>query len=370
MNMKQQREELINAGRLLVCGTQGGGKTALVTNLAARTDKSMSYQEDFGGTIETEYLRIAFNEGKFFSLLLPVGGQEKWKSLRERFGSTAEGVIIILDSCTKKFWMNSLSQASDISTVIPYENYPITFVVTKRDLNDTIRNEVENFAKTIIDGLEEAKTTPLTYYSRGFRITERKVEIGDSLRIPFATLEQLIINSLEAKYFTGLVPGDAKKGKTLLPGFSLVNCRLFSRALAQELCGSTGGDQMAVLGLLNDMRPSMLELDASWTDLLRKYPRAGEEPSIEIQNLSEEAIKNTILDNLLASDEDIENFMTELNTKATVTGWKISGHCHVSIFEDEGLDISSSLIKKMMEDVKDSVRTDKFTLFDPIEEIF
>jgi hypothetical protein len=190
------------------------------------------------------------------------------------------------------------------------------------------------------------------------------------LRIPFATLEQLIINSLEAKYFTGLVPGDAKKGKTLLPGFSLVNCRLFSRALAQELCGSTGGDQMAVLGLLNDMRPSMLELDASWTDLLRKYPRAGEEPSIEIQNLSEEAIKNTILDNLLASDEDIENFMTELNTKATVTGWKISGHCHVSIFEDEGLDISSSLIKKMMEDVKDSVRTDKFTLFDPIEEIF
>ncbi|MHA2166449.1 MAG: hypothetical protein ACXAAT_11350 [Candidatus Hodarchaeales archaeon] len=368
--MSQQREELINAGRLLVCGTQGGGKTALVTNLAARTDRSMSYQEDFGGTIETEYLRIAFNEGRFFSLLLPVGGQEKWKSLRERFGSTAEGVIIILDSCTKKFWMNSLSQASDISTVIPYENYPITFVVTKRDLNEAIRTELDNFAKTIMTGLEEAKTTPLTYYSRGFRITERKVEIGDSVEIGFAILEQLIINSLESKYFAGLVPGDAMKGKTLLPGFSLVNCRLFSRALAQELCGSTGGDEMAILGLLNDMRPSMLELDTGWTDLLRKYPKAGVEPSVDIQNLSEETIKNAIINNLLASDEDIKNFMTELNTKATVTGWNISGHCHVSIFEDEGLDTASALIKKMMEDVKNSVRTEKFTLFDPIEELF
>ena len=218
-------------------------------------------------------------------------------------------------------------------------------------------------------GLEEAKTTPLTYYSRGFRITERKVEI-DSLNIPFASLEQLIINSLESRYFTGLVPGDARKGKTLLNGFSRVNCRLFGRALAQELCDSTGGDEMAILGLLNDMRPSMLELDTSWTDLLRKYPKAGVEPTIKIEDLSEETIKNTIINKLLASDEDIDNFMTELNTKATVTGWKISGQCHVSIFEDDGLDTASALIKKMMEDVKDSVRTAKFTLFDPIEELF
>ena len=62
--------------------------------------------------------------------------------------------------------------------------------------------------------------------------------------------------------------------------------------------------------------------------------------------------------------------MTELNTKATVTGWNISGHCHVSIFEEEGLDTASALVKKMMEDVKNSVRTEKFTLFDPIEELF
>ena len=127
---------------------------------------------------------------------------------------------------------------------------------------------------------------------------------------------------------------------------------------------------MAILGLLNDMRPSMLELDTSWTDLLRKYPKAGAEPSIDIENLSEETIKNTILNKLLASEEDIRDFMTELNTKATVTGWKISGHCHVSIFEEEGLDTASGIIKKMMEDVRDSIRTPKFTLFDPIEELF
>ena len=101
-----------------------------------------------------------------------------------------------------------------------------------------------------------------------------------------------------------------------------------------------------------------------------EYPKAGAEPSVNTSMLTAETIKKTILENLLASDEDIDNFMTELNTKATITGWKISGYCHVSIFEEAGLNEASGLIKKMMEDIKNSERTPKFTLFDPIEELF
>ena len=365
--MSDIREESINAGRLLVVGTQAGGKTALVTKLAARTDRSMSYEEDFGGTIETEYLRLSFDEGRFFSLLLPVGGQQKWQKLRERFGSTAEGMIIILDSCTKKFWMNSLSQASSISSFLPYDNYPIAAVITKRDLNEIIRKEAENFAQEIVNGLQEAKTSPIVYYSRGFRITERKIHILSNV-IPFTTLEQVIINSLEGKYFTGLVPGNAKQGKVLLPGFSLVNCRIFSRALTQELT-KTEGDQTQILSLLNDMR-SMLELDTNWVDLLQKYPKAGAEPQINIDDLTVDVIKDTILNNLLASDEDINELASTLNNLTPKTGWKVSGHEHISIFEDEGLESAAALIRKMMLDVKKSERVDKFNLFNPIEELF
>ncbi|MFX0185464.1 MAG: ADP-ribosylation factor-like protein, partial [Candidatus Hodarchaeota archaeon] len=106
--MEETKKEEINAGRLLVVGTQGGGKTAIVTKLAARTDSSMEYREDFGGTIETEYLKVSFDDDSFYSLLLPIGGQEKWSKLRQRFGSTAEAIVTILDSCTKQFWSNSL----------------------------------------------------------------------------------------------------------------------------------------------------------------------------------------------------------------------------------------------------------------------
>jgi hypothetical protein len=366
--LTNEQEGIINAGRFLVVGTQGGGKTAIVTKLAARTDHTMSYEEDFGGTIETEFLRINFDNGKFFSLMLPVGGQNKWAQLRSRYGSTAEGVLIVLDSCTKQFWTVSSLQALDTAGDLPYENYPVAFVVTKRDLNEIIRQNLDEFAETIMNGLQEAKTTPITYYSRGFRITERNVSIsGDT--IPFAILEQIIINSLESKYFTGLVPGDARKGKMLLPRFSLVNCRMFSRALTQELC-TTEGDQQAVLGLLNDMRPSMLELDTSWENLLRKYPRAGAEPVVKMEDISTEMISNTILTKLLANDEDINNFAKELETKTSVTGWRVVGNRHVSIFDDEGLESAASLIKEMMFKVKDSVKSEKFTLFDPIEELF
>ena len=42
---------------------------------------------------------------------------------------------------------------------------------------------------------------------------------------------------------------------------------------------------MQILSLLNDMRPSMLELDTNWVDLLQKYPKAGAEPQINMDDL-------------------------------------------------------------------------------------
>ena len=97
--------EKLSAGRILVVGSQGGGKTALATKLAARTDRNIRYREEFGGTIETEYLRLEYDGGNLFSLLLPIGGQEKWGSLRTAHGEAAEGIVTILDSITKGFWV-------------------------------------------------------------------------------------------------------------------------------------------------------------------------------------------------------------------------------------------------------------------------
>lgn len=368
--MQKQIEE-INAGRILVVGTQGGGKTAIVTKLAARTNKKMTYQEDFGGTIETEYLRVSFQDGKFFSLLLPIGGQEKWSKLRSRFGSTAEGIIIILDSCTKEFWINSLQQASSISSVIPYQNYPVSFVVTKRDLNETITQTAEEISNVIVNGITRAKNEGVTYYSRGFRVEKREFKLDNGeANIPFTQMEQIITNSLEQKYFSDLEPGNARKGKMLLSGFSLVNCRLFSRALTLALSKQEKtGEQMEILGLLNDMRPTMLELDSNWIDLIRKYPKAGSEPMIP-NSITNKDIKKVILEQLLANDKDIIQFTNKLNEMADLTEWCFAGSEHISIFEEEGLDKAADLIEKIMNAIADSQPADKFTLFNQLEELF
>jgi GTPase SAR1 family protein len=365
------QKKVINAGRILVVGTQGGGKTATVTKLAARTDSSMEYLEDFAGTIETEYLKVSFDEGKFYSLLLPIGGQEKWAKLRERFGSTAEGIVAILDSCTKQFWINSLQQASSISSVLPYNNYPISFIVTKKDLNDSITSDADTFGETIVEGIAKAKQEGVTYYSRGFRISQRSFELENDIEeIPFTQMEQIIANALEQKYFSGLEPGNARKGKMLLTGFSLVNCRIFSRALTLGLSHQAEpGDQLAILGLLNDMRPTLLELDTSWTDLIRKYPRAGSEPVI-LANISADQIKEIILEKLLANETDIVKFEQELTKMSHLTGWRHVGCEHISIFDEKGLDKASSLVRKIMENISQSEQAEKFILFDPIEDLF
>ncbi len=368
--MEKKQSNKINAGRILVVGTQAGGKTAIVTKLAARTDSSMEYYEDFGGTIETEYLKVSFDEGNFYSLLLPIGGQEKWAKLRERFGSTAEAIVTILDSCTKQFWMNSLQQATSISGVLPYNNYPVSFIVTKKDLNDAITKEVSSFSESIVEGLARAKHEGVTFYSRGFRISQRSFKLNETGEIPFTQMEQIIVNALEHKYFTGLEPGNARKGDMLLQGFSLVNCRIFSRALTLALSyQAEPGDQMAILGLLNDMRPTMLELDTNWTDLGRKYPKAGSEPLIPV-NISTDEIKNVILEKLLANETDINNFEKEINKMSYLTGWRHTGWEHISIFEEDGLNKASNLIRRIMGAISESEQADKFSLFDPIEELF
>lgn len=360
-------KKTINAGRILVVGTQAGGKTAVITKLASRTDRSLEYKEEYAGTIETEFLRVSFDEGKFFSLLLPIGGQEKWASLRSQFGSTAESIVIILDSCTIGFWQNSLQQAISLSSVLPYNNFPLSFIVTKKDLNETIRREVKAFGEAIVQGIFEARMTGLTYYSRGFKITERKFRV-ESTDIPFSQFEQICVNALQEKFFTGLVPGDARRGKLLLDGFSLVNCRIFSRALTYGLCKPTG-DHMAILSLLNDMRPTMLELDSNWENLQQKYPTAGEEPTISDEITAEE-IEKVILNKLLASDEEINSFVAKINKMTDMTGWRHTGWKHISIFEEEGLDDAAELIKHIMESIKDNEPASKFTLFEPIEELF
>ncbi|MHA1214821.1 MAG: ADP-ribosylation factor-like protein [Candidatus Hodarchaeales archaeon] len=364
-----EKLEEINAGRILVCGTQAGGKTAIVTKLAARTNRQLEFQEDFGGTIETEYLKVAFDEGRFFSLLLPIGGQEKWAKLRTSFGSTAEAMVVIVDSCTKGFWMNSLQQAISISSVLPYNDYPVAFVVTKRDLNEVIKKEAESIGDAIVQGIESAKRDGVKYYSRGFRVTERSFNVyGDE--IPFSQLEQIITNSLEKRYFTGLIPGNARKGRMLLPGFTLVNCRIFSRALTLGISEPyVQGDSMSILALLNDMRPTMLELDSNWENLQRKYPTAGEEPNIP-SDLTKEEIKKVILEKLLANDNDINEFEKELKKMSELTGWKHIGWRHISVFEEEGLDQAAELIKQIMKEIANSEQSAKFTLFDPIEELF
>ncbi|MFX0185384.1 MAG: hypothetical protein ACFE95_20065, partial [Candidatus Hodarchaeota archaeon] len=288
-----------------------------------------------------------------------------------RFGSTAEAIVTILDSCTKQFWSNSLQQAKSISSVLPYNNFPVAFIVTKRDLNEAITREAEIFGEIIVDGITRTKQEGVTYYSRGFRISERKFELDSgTLDIPFTKMEQIIVNSLEQKYFTGLEPGNARKGKMLLSGFSLVNCRIFSRALTLALSKQTeSGDQMAILGLLNDMRPTMLELDTSWSDLKRKYPKAGSEPVVS-ENISAEEIKEVILKELLASENDIFKFEEDITNSSNLAGWHYIGSKHISIFEKTNLDEAADLIRKVMEAIDESEHAEKFSLFDPLEELF
>ena len=363
----------ISAGRFLVVGSQGGGKTALATKLAARTDRNVRYREEFSGTIETEYLRLEYDGGSLFALLLPIGGQERWSGLRTAHGEAAEGIVTIMDSTTKGFWTSSLAQALEVSPVVPYNDYPIAVVITKEDLNVLIREHLSEISNVIIKGLESALNDGgIPYYSRGYRVVERFAKVSGK-RIPFSIAEQIIVNALEKEFFTQVVPGSASEGTMLLQGFSLVNCRLFSRALASAVSqpdeSNESRDQRSILRLLNDMRPTLLELDTSWEGLQLKYPLAGSEPFVPT-SVSESEIEKAILNLLLAEEKDIEAIEQQINAMASETGWKLQGTVHASVFSSDGLDKISELLRTVLDSVQESQVAFKFNLLDPLEEIF
>lgn len=359
---------VFNAGRILVVGSQGGGKTFLATKLAEKTTGEAAYTEDLGGTIETEFLKVAFENGKYFSLLLPIGGQEKWAHLRSQFGETAEGIIVILDGMTKEFWPNSIKQATALASMVPYNNYPIIAVISKEDQNRLILKDVKNFAQIIANGVRDAIGQGVRYWSRGFKIIERYQEVTNPEQIPFSLFEQIVVNSLEKAFFEDIVPGEAKKAKTLLPGFSLVNCRLFSRALTIALSEGKSDNQMAVLSLLNEMRPTMLELDTEWSALMNKYPDAGTEPFVN-GNVSKEEIEKTIVEHLLCNEYDIEKIKKELRDLSDNTGWNVVGAIHSSAFEEEGLTEIADLTHMLIRRIIEASSNPKFHILEPLEEL-
>jgi hypothetical protein len=367
------------AGRILVVGSQGGGKTALATQLAALTDPRATYEESLGGTIETEYFRFSSpHQSNLFTLLLPVGGQEKWSSLRTAYGETAEGIITVLDSCTKAFWETSLRQSLALAPALPYDSFPIGFAITKRDLNEMLSNETGRISEAILGGIEYAKESGVRYYSRAGAglVIERYVDrslLKDGL--PFSAAEQLFVNVLERLYFDDLVPGDAKKGKQKLKGLSLVNARLFARALASALSLSENGEDQdeakksAVLALLNDMRPTLLELDSSWETLQRKYPTAGPEPLVPL-DLTSSQIDYAIYSKLLANQSDITEFIGRTADLTEQTSWSVQGECWAGVFDEQGLMEMAGLVTSVMVTIEQNRPNRKFALLDPIESMF
>ncbi|MFQ5979999.1 MAG: hypothetical protein ACE5OZ_17850, partial [Candidatus Heimdallarchaeota archaeon] len=342
--------------------------------LAARTDRNVRYREEFGGTIETEYLRLEYDGGNLFSLLLPIGGQEKWSGLRTAHGEAAEGIITVLDSITKGFWPSSLSQAIEVSPVVPYDDYPIAIVVTKEDLNGLIREHLDQICDVILKGIQFAQDDGgISYYARGFRVVERFAKVSGD-KIPFSISEQIIVNALEQEFFTQVVPGSASEGTQLLKGFSLVNCRLFSRALASAISqppenGDTRRDPRAILRLLNDMRPTLLELDTSWEEIQQKYPLAGNEPFVSA-SVSKKEIKDAIVSKLLAGEKDIDEFKKQVEAMGRETGWKLQGTVHSSVFYDEGLEEISQLLRTFLDSIQEATPAQKFNLLHPLDEIF
>ncbi|MHA2364852.1 MAG: hypothetical protein ACXAC7_12930 [Candidatus Hodarchaeales archaeon] len=368
---KEFENKTVNAGRILVVGNQASGKTAFATKISALTNPDITYYEDFSGTVQTEYLRA--NYGKLFALLLPIGGQEKWAKLRSAYAGTAEGMVVVMDSTTKLFWPSSIRQAIDISSRIPYDNYPMTIVISKKDQNELFQSQASEMARIISEGFQKFRDSGLSYHARGYTIKEKHIDKIAEGSIPFSIAEQIIVNSLEQEYFENIKPGFADSGKRKFQEFSLVNCRMFSRAITSAFVLLNMEyllHQTAILSLLNDMRPTMLELETSWDKLLTKYPEAGSEPLIGDEDLSAERIKDIITKHLLADSVDIADMKKTMTDTSKETGWKLIDVKHSSVFTQVGLAELSNMLYDQLLEVQNASMNEKMHLLEPINELF
>ena len=167
----------------------------------------------------------------------------------------------------------------------------------------------------------------------------------------------------------------------MIPVLSSTEIAQKVKSLAQRISEDYAGKELVVIGVLKGSFIFMADLIRELTipaqvDFVRLASYGSNTTSsgtIQLTKETELDIRDRdvlIVEDIIDSGVTIAYLLEYLKSFSPKTGWKVSGHKHISIFEEDGLESGASLIKQMMVDVKDSIRVDKFNLFNPIEELF
>ncbi|KAI8814161.1 P-loop containing nucleoside triphosphate hydrolase protein [Cladochytrium replicatum] len=130
--------------KVVIIGSAGSGKTALIQRLVSNTF-SPEYQQTFGADLTVKVISDRFDAQRMTFHLWCCGGHERYRALLEQFYKDAYAALICFDMLSTtsfqevSFWYNEMRRVAPDATVI--------LVGTKFDDADNIAVKVPDAVK-------------------------------------------------------------------------------------------------------------------------------------------------------------------------------------------------------------------------------
>ncbi len=362
-------ERKAHIGQVGVFGQQGAGKSRIIQSLCQHYGKSSKVawneEKEMMGTTGVLPFVLPLPKGKITVMDNP--GQDNLDLIRSivaQSGAGYRGLIIVVDDSSRIFAPVSKAHADAISPFVRVtedQKIPVAIISNKSDLSNTLRlkgiiRELSEIIEERLVHFLQQKRPEISYYNRLYgKWEKRKVEISQHEGINFlkyVEFEQILVSILDWSIPDLLLFHEDKVEMTKM------NIRLLARAFTMGVYSLllkskyVETDVFAFRGIspslytcLNHHRPSFLETNIAWGDILDTP-----EPFMPLDIFTALNIRAIFMGKILGTDEMHMDFVKHCENNSR---WNVVTHARTNVFE-ENRNKLGQILEKLSQSILDN----------------
>lgn len=358
-------------GRVAVIGPGGAGKTRSIQEMANTLAKTRKYnwseEKNIAGTMVVTPYSLSFPPN-LMAVFNDNPGQSSLDLIRKsvaQAGAHYKGVLIYQDATAWNFKDVGLLQARAITEFIEEEiTLPIAVITTKADLVEQLSRPkvLAHHAGLIADTIARAKDGNVVDFFNRVKNQPRQIPLTlYKGAFYFTQLEQLVVNTIQADLrsnpIKGMTPINLRYYvRSILMGFAGLVIKFMAESKLGEIYPELNAFDSNLVTALNYYRPTAYETESDWEVI---HGAGKNEPIILKEILDEESIKSIIKSFTLASEDDHNKYIQQLQEEMKVTPnpdvkWQLVDHVYTDTISDQGRNNLSKTFEKFISSIESS----------------
>lgn len=296
---------------------------------------------------------------------------EHMRALLSRQGEVYNGLVLVADAVNWTFKNIAVYHAQVLADHIESDLAPVVVFVNNKNLwlKLTSPGFLDSLSEVLVEAITNLDPSSNHVYFRRQDQSERFIKVPtEGRKIPFTTLEQVLVNHLELW---------SRKEPTQVLESDYI--RVFVRALLvglyedkrQKTMGTQESPLDGVLDeqlllRLNYFSPTTLESGLTWSAVTKGLKLASKEPLFDPSFFNTSRVKRIIEERVLASESSIETFFDTIRSLGQMSKWDVVGTAFSDSSDVEGRDTFFILMRALAQEVK---KRRKYSSLSPLDDL-